>query len=62
MRLVDANQILHEVDDRDYNWMKQWGLSLIREAIRTVRWRKTATKDDRIRADRIGFKIFWRAN
>ena len=60
MRLQEAREILHEVDDRDYRWMKQWGLSTIREAIRTVRWRKSSTKDDRIRADRISYKIFWR--
>ena len=59
MKLVEAREILQEVDGRSHNYLKQWGLSLIREAVRTVKDRKSATQDDKLRADRVGFKIFW---
>ena len=48
MRMVDANNILKEVHGRDYYYLKEWGLSTIKEAIYTVRNRMKATLDDYI--------------
>lgn len=51
MRLEEAQKVLGEVDGSSYSYLKDWGLSTVREAIRTVWDRKSATKEDRNRAD-----------
>ena len=53
MKIVDARWTLTEVRDRDYQWLKFWGLSTIKEAIRTIRDRKSATTQDLQRAEQI---------
>lgn len=57
MRLIDAQSTLKEVSGKSYTWLQQWGLSIIREAIRTVRDRQSATAADIERADDIQIKI-----
>lgn len=59
MRLAEAQSIVREVDGRSYSWLQNWGLSLIKEAIRTIEDRKAATEADRERAAGIKVKI-WR--
>jgi len=34
MKLTDAQQVIQEVSGKQYSWLKAWGLSIIREAIR----------------------------
>ena len=60
MRLQEAQEIVHELDGKPYRYLKQWGLSLAREAVRTIRYRKTATRYDKAVAARVGRVIFWR--
>ncbi len=57
MRLEDARSIFKEVDGRSYSWLKQWGLSTICEAIRTVRNRASSTKADLLLAEQIKTKL-----
>ena len=57
MRLVDAQSILKETSGKTYAWLAQWGLSTIREAIRTVNDRCAATSADIERANDIQVKI-----
>jgi len=59
MRLEDAQSILREVDGKPYSWLKSWGLGIIKEAIRTIEDRVSATDADRERASGIKTKI-WR--
>lgn len=59
MRLADAQSILREVDGRSYSWLKAWGLGTVKEAIRTVEDRISATGADRERAEGVKQKI-WR--
>ncbi len=60
MRLQEAQEIIRELDGRSYTYLKQWGLSLAREAVRTIRYRKTATQVEKMCAERIRRTIFWR--
>lgn len=46
MSLNEAIQVLHEVHGQQYSWLKAWGLSTIRSAIRIVLNRKSASKED----------------
>ena len=57
MRLTDAQSILKETSGKSYTWLTQWGLSLIREAIRTVHNRQSATDADIERAQDAEIKI-----
>lgn len=57
MKLTYAREVLHAVEGKGYTWMRMWGLSTILEAIRTVRSRKSATKDDLQIAERIKYDI-----
>ena len=59
MRLDEAQQIIREVQGKGYSWLKSWGLSLIKEAIRTIEDRKSATDTDREYAEDVKRKI-WR--
>ena len=57
MRLIDAQSTLKEVSGKSYTWLQQWGLSTIKEAIRTVNDRQSATATDIERAQDIQTKI-----
>ena len=59
MKLAEAQEVIREVDGKQYDWLKAWGLGWIREAIRTIRDRKSATDADREIAEGIKRKI-WR--
>ena len=57
MKLTDAQSTLKEVSGKSYTWLQQWGLSIVREAIRTVHDRQSATDTDIERAQDIQTKI-----
>ena len=57
MKLSDANNILISEGCRDFSYLKEWGLSTIREAIKTVYNRKSSTKEDLERAEMVEAKI-----
>lgn len=57
MRLEDAQSIVQEVSGKSYWWLEQWGLSTIREAIRTIEDRKSATDANRELADDVRRKL-----
>ena len=57
MTLIEAQAVLQEVSGKQYSWLKSWGLSTIREAIRTVNARKASTDADMERAENIERKI-----
>ena len=57
MRQADALSTLNEVEDKAYWWLKEWGLSTIKEAIRTVLDRESSTESDRQRAYAISERI-----
>lgn len=57
MKLEDAIKITHDVDGRDYWYMSQWGLSIIKEAIYTIYHRVNVKKVDLERAECIQNKI-----
>lgn len=59
MRLDDAQSIIREVSGKSYWWLEQWGLSIIKEAIRVIERRKTATDADKEHVAGIKTKI-WR--
>jgi len=57
MRLKEAQAIIREVEGRSYWYLKEWGLSIIKEAIRTIRSRKGSTKTDLEYAEEVSLKI-----
>lgn len=57
MKLEDAQSVLREVHGRQYSWLVDWGLSTIREAIRTIEARVSASVADRERANDVRGKI-----
>jgi len=57
MKLEEANQIIHEVHGRNYSWLKEWGLGTIKEAIRTIEARKSATAVDKQLAESVKNKL-----
>ena len=57
MKLEEARSIMWEVDQRSYWYLEAWGLGTIREAIRTIWDRKSATDADREKAERTGLTI-----
>lgn len=57
MKLEDAQSVLREVHAKPYAWLVAWGLSTIREAIRTAEARKSATAADKERANDVRRKI-----
>lgn len=59
MRLEDAQDLIREVSGRQYSWLKSWGLSTAKEAVRTIENRVSATDADREHA--AGVKaVLWR--
>lgn len=59
MKLVDAQSIIRQVQGRSFSWLKSWGLGTIKEAIRTIENRVSATNADREYASEVKTKI-WR--
>jgi len=57
MRLDEAQTIIRQTSGKSYSWMRQYGLSWIREAIRTIQDRKSATETDHEYADAAADKI-----
>ena len=57
MKLQEARETLRQVDGKGYNWLKVWGMSTIREALRTVFSRKAATIEDRQLAEGVQTKL-----
>ena len=57
MTLKEAQGIIREVEGRSYWYLKEWGLSIIKEAIRTIRNRKSSTKVDLEYANGVSLKI-----
>jgi len=60
MRLVDAQTIIRQVSGKSYSWLEAWGLSTIREAIRTIYDRKSATAEDLEHAEDVERKLYRR--
>jgi len=58
MKLVEAQQIIREVQGKSYTWLEGWGLGWIREAIRTIEDRKSATNNDRELAEDVSRKLY----
>lgn len=57
VKLTEAQSVIREVRDHSYWWMKEWGLSIIKEAIRTIRDRQSATDTDLEHAESVSYKI-----
>ena len=57
MKLVEVREILKEVDGKSYTYLRAWGLSLIKESIRTIRNRRSSTKADIQLAENVSTKI-----
>jgi hypothetical protein len=70
MKLKQAEEIINETWGKSYEYWQQWGLSTIREAVRTVLDRKTASKEIKELAEEMKYKIYmgsitpkhWREN
>ena len=58
MKLAEAESILREIEGRSYEYMIFWGLSNIREAVRTVKSRKSASAEIKDLAEKVSYKIF----
>jgi len=58
MKLENARGYLHEVHGRPLWWLKEWGLSTIKEAIYTIRHRVSATEADLEIAEDVSRKIY----
>jgi len=57
MRLTEAQSIIREVSGKPYSWLEQWGLSIIKEAIYTIRNRKSSTEADKQLVANVQWKI-----
>ena len=57
MKLKEAQSIIRELDQKSYWYLKAWGLGIIKEAIRTIWDRKSATDLDREYAERMSLII-----
>jgi hypothetical protein len=57
MRLDYAKWILRQVDGKSATYMRQWGASSIKEAVRTVRDRVSSTREDHECADRVAARL-----
>lgn len=60
MRLEDAQSTIREVHGKSYTWLKAWGLGTVREAIRTIYDRKSATDADIELAEDVERRIYRR--
>jgi len=59
MKLVEAQSVIRQVQGKGFSWLKSWGLGTIKEAIRTIENRTSATTADREYASNVKTKI-WR--
>ena len=59
MKLADAQSIIRQVHGKGFSWLKSWGMGTVREAIRTIEDRSSATDNDRELASCVKTKI-WR--
>ena len=57
MKLAEAKLILNQVEGKSYEYMKQYGLSTIKEAIHTIRNRVKTTQSELYKADTISIRI-----
>ena len=57
MKLTEAQSVIREVSGKSCSWICEWGLSIVRDAIYTIRNRKSATEVDRELADSVQWKI-----
>ena len=53
MRLTEAQSVVRGCQGKSYTWLKHWGISIVNEAIRTIRDRQSATDADNEYADDI---------
>lgn len=60
MRLTDAQSVIREVHTKNYSWLKAYGISTVREAVRTIRDRKAATPEDKEIAYDVERKLYER--
>lgn len=60
MRLADAQAIIREVQGKSYTWLSHWGISTIREAIRTIYNRASSTDADKELAEDVKRKLYRR--
>lgn len=58
MRLEEAQNTIRQVHGKGYSWLKAWGLSTIREAIRTIYNRKSSTSADIELAEDVERKLY----
>jgi len=56
MKHAEAIDIVKTMSGRQYGYMKDWGLSTIKEAVRTLQNRKL-TKDEQAAVDSVAWKI-----
>ena len=59
MRLADAQTIIRQASGRTYTWLNRYGLSTIKESIRTIEDRMSATDVDREYAEDVN-RVVWR--
>ena len=57
MKKEVAIKLLKELEGKSYYYITMWGLSTARLAIWTIRNRKSSTRDERMLADEISYKI-----
>jgi hypothetical protein len=60
MKLTDAQSTIREVHTKNYAWLKAYGISTVREAVRTIQDRKSATQADREIASDVERKLYER--
>jgi len=53
-----AVTVLKEMDGRQYQYIKDWGLSTVQEAVRTLNYRKNLTREESELQERIQNKLF----
>lgn len=57
MKLVEAQKIIRQVDGKSYSYLKEWGISTVKEALRTILDRVSSTQADVEIAQAIRYKI-----
>jgi len=57
MTLEGARRLLTTVEGRNAWWIRDYGLSSVREAIRVVRNRKSSTQQDHAQADAVEWSL-----
>lgn len=57
MKLKDAQGFVRELEGKSYWYLKEWGISTVKEAIRTIWNRKGASRLDHHYAGKLFLKI-----